>query len=275
MTQLIVQADDAAISRAVTLGILDAARHGAVRTTGVFTNCPDAPLAAADLRDVQGLEVGIDLNLVTGRPVLDPRAVPDLVTPTGRFRTSHEIRASHEIVRRDGFYLEFAQDPFHHDQALAEGFAQVERFVELFGRPPAYLHHHALVSTVSDQVIHEVAAAYDLLVMDDLMRSGALPSVPNDWYVMPFGPAEQAAADPVAAVEASLPGMVEHDLVVLITHPGYVDAALLDASSYSVIRARDLELVTSPRFLDLLASLHIEITTFTEAGLAPGAPALP
>lgn len=42
------------------------------------------------------------------------------------------------------------------------------------------------------------------------------------------------------------------ELSLLTVHPGYVDAEVLDISTFSVIRARDLELVTAPSVLQML-----------------------
>lgn len=135
MTRLIVQADDIAITHATTLGILDAIEHGIVRNTGIFTNQPDAAFAADRLKHLGGVDVGIDLNFVTGRPVLDPGLVPDIVRTDGAFRSSHEIRKNFTITGGTPIYPVFEVDPFPYEQTLAEARAQIERFLELFNRP--------------------------------------------------------------------------------------------------------------------------------------------
>ena len=267
MTQLLVQADDIAISHATTLGILDSIERGIVRNTGLFTNCPDAAFAASRLRELDGVDVGIDLNMVTGRPLLPPAEVPALVDADGRLRTSGQIKRDHRVIAVEGYYSTFDVEPFDHDQTLAEARAQFQRFFDLMGRAPAYSHHHSVISPMLDQVLHEVSAEFGVFVMDDLYRFGRVPMVPNTWYGQPFGPAEQAAADPVAEFEALLPSIVENELSILIVHPGYVDAELLDISSYSVIRARDIQLVTDPGVMRALAEAGVELVTFTTASL--------
>jgi predicted glycoside hydrolase/deacetylase ChbG (UPF0249 family) len=267
MTQLLVQADDIAITHATTLGTLTSIEQGIVRSTGLFTNCPDAPFAAAELRKLDGVDVGIDLNFVTGRPVLPTSKVPSLVRADGAFRSSRDIKATHRVTHRDGYYLEFDPEPFDHDHTLAEARAQVQRFFDLMGRAPAYVHHHSIISTMSDRVLHEVASEFDLFVIDDLHRFSRVPLLPNDWYVEEFGPAQQVAADPLAAFERLLPSILTSELSLLITHPGYVDAELLDISTYSVIRARDLQLVTDPRVIATLADAGVELVNYSSARL--------
>jgi predicted glycoside hydrolase/deacetylase ChbG (UPF0249 family) len=267
MTRLIVQADDIAMTRATTLGILDAIENGIVRSTGLFANCDDAAFAAGRLRELDGIDVGIDLNFVTGSPLLPVEEVPGLVGEDGSFRSSRRIKGEHRIAARDGYYLEFETEPFDHDQTLAEARAQVRRFLELMGRPPAYIHHHSLISPMTDRVLHEVAEEFGLLVVDDLfLRAGPVWMMPNDWYAAEFGPSEQAAADPLAAFRRRLPELLQHELAVLITHPGYVDGELLDISTYNVVRARDHQLMTSREVAALLAEADVEITTWGAVG---------
>lgn len=262
MTKLIVQADDAAITHAATLGILASIDDGIVRNTGIFANRPDAAFAAAELKRRERVDVGIDLNLVTGSPLLPAAEVPDLVDEHGAFRSSRQIRREYEVVRRDGFFVEFDRDPFDHDQVLAETRAQLQRFLELMGRPPAYVHHHSLITQVLHDVLHEITDEFGLHPID-LHRGLVAPLLDIPWYTTPFGPAEQAAADPVAAFETILPEILAHDLSILVVHPGYVDAELLDITTYNVIRARDLEFVTDTSVRALLENAGVELTTYS------------
>lgn len=266
MNQLLVQADDVGITHAATLGCLASIESGIVRNAGLFTNLPDSAFAAARLRELSGVDIGIDLNMVTGSPLLPAAELPGLVTEQGRFRTSGEVNRTYRVTLRDGYYSTFEVEPFDHDQTLAEARAQVHRFFDLMGREPAYVHHHSVISPMLDQVLHEVADEFGLFVIDDLYRFKRVPMAPNDWYTTPFGPAEQAVADPVAAFfETVLPVVLANELSLFITHPGYVDAELLDITSYSVIRARDLQLMTDPRVMAALADAGVELVTYSTA----------
>lgn len=185
----------------------------------------------------------------------------------GSFRSSGEIKAGYRLRGPDGIYVEFEEEPFDHYQTAAEARPQLERFFALFGRPPAYVHHHSLVTPMLDQVVHEMAAEHGLLVMDDLLRSEAVWWVPSTWYGRPFGAVEQAQTDPVTLFEAELERIAAREVSILVVHPGFVDAELLDITSYHVIRARDHQLTTSPRIAERLTAVGIEITNFSAAGL--------
>ena len=120
MTSLIVQADDIAITHGTTLGILDAISGGIVRATGLFTNCPDAAFAASRLREMPGVDVGIDLNFVTGSPVLPASDVPGLVVRSrrpgdrlaGRARKVQDVLVDAKVPReeRDAWPLVATED---------------------------------------------------------------------------------------------------------------------------------------------------------------------
>lgn len=264
MPRLIVQADDNAISGATALGVLESIHHGVVRNTGLFTNMPAAATTAHDLAALDGVCVGLDVNFVTGRPLSPVGVVADLVTADGAFRSSSAVRRSHAVVEQQGMVTTFETEPFPYDQVLAEGRAQVARFVDLVGRPPAYLHHHALATPTTDRVIVELAAELDVPVPLQVMARPGVHAVPNEWYRMPFPLEAQAAADPLEAMLRALDEIARHDLSILITHPGYVDAELLDLSSFSVIRARDLQMLCSPRLRSGLESRGIALATYDE-----------
>src|SRR5690606_33138876 len=153
LPKLIVQADDVGITHAATLGTIDSIVHGVVRNAGLFTNRPDSAYAAERLRELDGVDVGIDIKLVTGEPGLPASRVEKLIDANGRFRSSGSIRSTHRLTRQDGLYSYFDPEPFDHDQALAESLAQVRRFFDLMGRAPAYVHHHSVVSEGLDEVL--------------------------------------------------------------------------------------------------------------------------
>lgn len=82
-----------------------------------------------------------------------------------------------------------------------------------------------------------------------------------DWYERPFPLAAQARVDAESAAIAALQPVGDDATVRLIAHPRYVDAELLDASSFSVIRARDLQMTYSARLRGLLDSRGFELIT--------------
>lgn len=88
MIRLVVTAEDFGASVPSDLRTLEAHRKGIVTSVALIGNCDDLPQAAAMLKEVPGLGVGLSLALVGGRPTLPSGDVPSLVRPTGSFRTS-------------------------------------------------------------------------------------------------------------------------------------------------------------------------------------------
>lgn len=78
-------ADDLGLSAGVTRGILDAHRRGVVRSTSLLVTFPAGQESAALALAEPDLEIGLHLDLVGGRPVSDPTAVPSLCDEDGCF----------------------------------------------------------------------------------------------------------------------------------------------------------------------------------------------
>lgn len=82
---LIVTADDLGFSANVDLGIMRAHREGVVRSTSLLVTFPRAEEAATMARAEPGLEIGLHIDLVEGRPVTDAARIRSLVDGEGRF----------------------------------------------------------------------------------------------------------------------------------------------------------------------------------------------
>ena len=66
---LIINADDYGYFRCVSRGILEAASSGAVTATGMLANSPDLTTHLEWLDAVEGLDLGVHLNLTFGKPL--------------------------------------------------------------------------------------------------------------------------------------------------------------------------------------------------------------
>jgi predicted glycoside hydrolase/deacetylase ChbG (UPF0249 family) len=126
-------ADDYALSPGVTRGILAALEAGALTATSVMTTSPWWPESVPALKTFEGqADIGLHLNLTLGAPLGPmPRFAPHgfpplrdilLATRTGRPLPEQEI--AEEIER------------------------QLDRFAELFGRPPDHVDGHQHVQAL-------------------------------------------------------------------------------------------------------------------------------
>ena len=139
MTKLLVQGDDYGFTKAVTLGIVEGIDNGILRNTGLFANMPSAEFAVSFMKDRPQVCFGIDFNIVSGPSVSDPKDIPHLVDENGEFIRSG-VRVKDPMFRTE----EGRRAMFPFEETYREIRAQYDRFVELTGKKPGYLHGHSL-----------------------------------------------------------------------------------------------------------------------------------
>lgn len=277
-SKLIVNADDFGRTAGLTQGIITGHLEGIVSSTTTMVNFAPAEAGVkASAEMAPNLGVGIHLNLTAGRPVLPPSQVPDLVRPDGFF---YPIRDA--IPRIEGI---------SRDQILTELQAQVELF-RSWGRDPTHLdcHHHLLyLSPRLFEIMVQIAQQYDLPVrypwrqggpvvnIDDLARAhrvepARLPAVisacdeiltrsglrtPDRCILSFYG--QGATLENMLAVISSLPDGVSE----MMCHPGLVDTALLEESTYAAEREQELEILSHPQVRAALDSASATLVSFT------------
>ncbi len=250
--KLILQSDDYGITRAASQGILHAVRGGILRNTGLFTNMPWTEECVEWIRPyLDQIAFGIDLNASTGSSLLGYEKVPNLCHEDGRFYTSGENRA--KDTEENGF------DHVDYDQVYAEFEAQIERFIELVGKKPDYIHGHAYGTKTTEKARKDLAEKYGVIYTGDVRRRPDV-GTPKTWYTMGSSPEAQLKNTPLEIITADEAGMLGYDYGYVITHCGYCDAELFELSSFNTCRAVDLAAVCDPRFKAWIEENNIEIT---------------
>ena len=139
--KLLTQGDDFGFTRGVTDGIVDSIDYGFLRNTGLFANMPSAEYAVSFMKDRPHVCFGIDFNLVSGPCCADPKQIPHLVDENGEF-----IRSTVRVKDPRWATEEGRREMFPYEECYIEMKAQFDRFVELTGKQPGYLHSHSLES---------------------------------------------------------------------------------------------------------------------------------
>ncbi len=243
---LVITADDLGYSAAVDEGILTAHRQGVVRSTSLLVTFPRSEEAAALARAEQGLEVGLHLDVVEGRPVSDPTAVATLVGADGRFLGLGELGVRLALGRVRATEL------------AAEIRAQVAR-ARALGTPALawdshrHVHLFPLVARVVAEIAREEGARWirraaaprptaawkaGLLHIATVGSGPFLRGIPgSDWYVdlTSRRPMPDAAS---VALLATLPGLGE-----ISAHPATAGAG---GNAFEARRPVDLALLTDP-----------------------------
>lgn len=243
---LIVNADDLGRTAGINEGIFAAHRDGIVSSATLMVAYPAAEQAAAALAEHPELGVGLHVQLTGGRPTLPGERVPSLVDEEGRLPRNPE--------RVAGF------DPA---DVLAEVENQLDRFLELVGRPPTHLdsHHHSHRLPVVLEALVEVARRHRLPVRNSspviARRLREAEVTTTDAFVERFF-GEDTGLDTLVSVLAEVaPGSTE-----LMCHPARVDDELRADSTYLDARERELATLTDPAAREAIARYRLRLATF-------------
>lgn len=259
--KLLVQGDDYGFTKGVTYGILDAIRNGVLRNTGLFANMPEAEEAVGLIRQFPEVCLGIDFNIVSGRPVSDPKDIPHLVDESGEFIRSSVRTKDERWKSAEGRAEMFPMDEVYHEMR-----AQYDRFLKLAGKKPGYLHAHSLTPETYDESIRKIGREEGLHYSHDLQ---------DQYHMYNFRKAQRNAAkvfDPIAQLNKTplqdflshSDEMLKSEYVLLGGHPGFVDADLLSLTTLSLERIRDHEMDTSPVLKKWIDDHSVELITYND-----------
>ncbi len=272
--RLIITADDFGIGPETSRGILDLAARGVVTSTVMLVTSPHAEDGVRQWRAAGAeLEVGWHPCLTLDRPILPPERVPSLVGPDGA------------LVGLGGFLKRMVFGKIDAEHVEAEFAAQLGRFVDLVGRPPATVnaHHHVHVFPAVGAALRKVLSGVTPrpFVRRVVEPAGTLARVPNARLkrlaLTAFGRVaagcQRDAGFPGADVLAGVTDppfvrdprfflrwleTVPGDVVELTCHPGHLDPTLIGrdgtlADGQLHRRVNEFERLASPAFLEAVS----------------------
>lgn len=254
MKQLIIQSDDFGITKGVSHGIIEGIENGIIQNTGLFVNMPSSEYASQLIQHYPQVCLGIDINIVAGKPCADPSLIPCMVNDHGDFYTSGQSRIID--ANTDGF------DHLIYDQCIIEVKAQLERFKQLIGHYPEYIHGHSYSTPTLIKAMDDLSALYGIPTSRKLTQQYGLVRPLTNWNKKPFRLEDQLHADPLGCIMQD--DYLQCQRGYIIFHCGYVDAALFDVSTYTLIRPMDLKAATSNRLNQWINDHHIELISFRQ-----------
>lgn len=259
--KILFQSDDFGITRAVSLGCIRGIEAGVIRNTGLFANMPWAEECVGWIRPhLDTIAFGIDLNASTGPSVLGHERVPALTHPDGTFLGSRENRALDTDENGHDHLAKVA------DQLEAEFRAQLERYEELVGKKPDYIHNHAYGTATTRKVTFKLAREYGVLWSESLMARPEVHAAGMGWYVWGGGPEAQLTEDPIGFFTQDKDDMLASgkEWGYVVSHCGYADAELFNLTSFNTCRVKDLECMTSPELAAWMEKNDIEVASFKD-----------
>lgn len=243
--KLIVNADDFGISKGVTLGIIEAHKNGIVKSTTLMCNMEDAEYAANLSKEYDGLGVGIHFVLTCGKPL--SKDVLSLVDENGNFKKNNVIMNTAKI-----------------EDVRKEFCAQFERFLS-FGIKPTHIdsHHHIHNEPMVFEVVMEFANKYNIPIRkfngmntENFKESNKKVLFIEDFY-------GRDNIEPKNLINI-LKKNEEREFLEIMCHPAYLDEKLLNLSSYSMERAKEMSTLTSEEVKQYIKENKIELINFTQ-----------
>lgn len=263
--KLMITADDYGLSDAVTDGIIKCARDGLLTQTGLMTNLEGSAYAAERIKEVAHICLGQDINLVAGKPISNPKLIPSMVQSNGYFKNS-KLHIEQDKT-----------DPEHivYEEALIEIENQVLKFIELIGHKPAYLSGHSYGTKATTKAMKVIAEKYGLILSGEFYEqmnlASGLDTAPWNKTDRPkyFPYEEQAARSPLTMFkEGKLiyldEALKNNGIAHIHTHCGYVDADLIERSSYTLIRCKEAEFICSKELKTWVQNNNVELVSIND-----------
>ena len=247
MAKMLVRADDLGYSEAFNYGLARAVKSGIVRCVGVM---PNMEWAEHGVRLLDGTDVifTVHANICQGKPISDAKLVPSLVDENGEFKDK-------------SLYREAKEDFVVLEEAVREVEAQYLQLVELTGKKPFMVEAHAVPSNNFNKAIVIVAQKYGV---EHLKFGPRGPMIGNTTFKFsmdsgnpdynPFESFKKAAQQPMAEDEACL----------MVLHPGFVDAYVLDTSYITTARDREVAFAINPEVPKWCEENGVQLLTYAD-----------
>ncbi|MGP4064347.1 ChbG/HpnK family deacetylase [Oceanobacillus sp. M65] len=237
--QVIVNADDFGMTPGVTAGILYAHQFGIVTSTTTMVNTTFAEQAVELAKGHPNLGVGLHFVLDAGKPI--SRHVPSLVDTSGYFLKGEVLSNS---ARKEEIKVELLAQL----DLLRQWYPHVTHI-------DSHHHKHLHIPQALEAVL-EVAEAYSLPVRS-FSKSSWQKVRSTDYLHYDF---YEETVQP--AFLENLITSTEDGVSEIMCHPAFLDTWLLERSSYTETRMKELELLTDKNVKHLFISESIELIHF-------------
>lgn len=255
----IIRANDLGYSEGINYGIYKSASDGMIRNIGLMANMPAAEHGIQLLQRLEkeyGRKIclGLHVNISNGRPLSDPVEIPGLTETDGSFHNSR-------------YYRNSGQDLVLQEEVIKEVEAQLQHFIKLTGRYPDYMDNHAVFSDSLAAAIKKVADRYGIICTasgkdtnsvfpagNTRMRYCALKSSLPDYDPM------ESLRESVEIGKQDDPDVVH----IFVLHPGYLDQYILNTSSLTVNRTKEVEMACAAETKQWLYENGITCCTFSD-----------
>lgn len=256
MKQLIINADDFGMSEAFNYGVIKAYKDGIVSSTSIMINMEAAEHALMLSKSCPSMFIGQHTNFVLGKSCADPEKIPSMVDENGFFHRSSDYR--------------LGKRKFVYEEVKIETIAQMERFKKLTGNYPEHIEGHAVGGEVVDQAFLDISKDFGIHTsilnsMNNINTTKKYKKVEpiltsEYWKIINNGVSvKNFINDDIGILN------VDDDKVVeLHFHPGYLDQFILENSSLTLPRCKDLSTLCDSRVKHWIKINDIELIDFKD-----------
>ncbi|MBO5035060.1 MAG: ChbG/HpnK family deacetylase, partial [Oscillospiraceae bacterium] len=199
-----------------------------------------------------GVCIGQHTNLCLGKPCADPKLIPSLLDGNGNLKSSRTYREA--WAKGEEFTVL--------EEMVLEIEAQYARFKELVGHEPGYFEGHAVMSRNLFQGLEIVAQRhglkYNAMVLEGpgTFNGKPIAACPMDSMKPDYDP-WQCLKNAVATARTDMPN-------VFVCHPGYLDDFILNNSSLTINRTKEVAMLCDPAVKAWLEDQGVELITYDD-----------
>jgi len=289
--QLVINADDLGICRGVNEAVIQAHREGVLTSASLMATGAAFDHAVEHVAgDNPELGIGAHVCLTSGRSVLPPRNVPDLVGSEGMFRhgfvsllrllrkpsagvleqVEQEVTAQLEKIRRAGIVIDHVNS-HRHVHMIPQLFEIVCRQAERYGRPAIRMSNEPWSIRPLRRVTTGIGGFLGNVPKNAILRSLAtpnrslLPTAERTYGILGSGLMDDSE---LSARIAGLPTGVSE----LLTHPACFVEETLEGMApadrdfvTSPNRQCELQALLSPAVCAGIESAGVQLTSFRDA----------
>lgn len=252
MIKLLIRADDIGYCDGVNRGIRDVVETGLVKSAGLMPNMEEAQKGFEMLKELD-VCIGQHTNLCLDKPCCNPDDIPSLVNEDGLFKSSKQYRDAF----KEGL------DIINVDDAIKEIDAQYKRFKEITNREPAYFEAHALASNNLRIALSIVAKENNLLYSD------MFPMQKNATYngkkvIQCNMNSMNEDYNPLISLQEAISCADLYIPNIYVLHPGYVDEYLLENSSLTYNREKEVSMMRDENTAKYLKQQNIKVISYLD-----------
>lgn len=257
--KLVFRADDFGYTNVYNLGTIEAIRNGVVTCVELMMDTPGADDALEKIREYPWISINWHTHF-WGSPVADPTLVPSMLNEKGGFKFRKLKRSAWNDVA--------------YEEALIECRAEVEKCIRYTGRvPDATDVNGTVLGQAKKAVCDEYGIAYHYFAGRDPRTKQPFEAAPEYQHLKiqeyeNFGkPGMTIETYPLYnPLENILQIDVNADKIfVRSQHPGYLDKYILQESSCTIQRVKDVEVLCSEELKNWIRENNVELINMHDA----------